>query len=142
MSAGENCRLISAVTLAQGGRPRGRSPPAAPGVSVTRTRGRPRPLEKASPKVLLRRETEAQIIYPGRREEPPAGPRPPGSRGPEAAAGGPGSPSGARRPGDAGADDPARPPLPPRARLAGAAARYLSMTEATSCGNSFISKAE
>lgn len=31
---------------------------------------------------------------------------------------------------------------PPLRRPAGAAARYLSMTEATSCGNSFISKAE
>lgn len=105
--------------------------------------GRPRPPEKSSSEVLLWGETEVRSTSPGWRKECQTRLRLAGPGSPEVGAAAGASRSRRRQWGSGGpAPSSTTSHPPPGTRPAGAAARYLSMTEATSCGNSFISKAE
>lgn len=141
MSAGKKCKLISAMTLTQGAAP-GTFPEEREASRSHSQTGPATPSEDGVFKSFPRKGNRGTIIYMDRRKGPWTSPRPPGSGNPEAGAGAGGRPAAEGSPGSGARLSGTTSPPPLCARLAGAAARYLSMTEATSCGNSFISKAE
>lgn len=143
MSADEKCKLIGALTLTERAAPK-----ADPSQGDASRKITPSPAGRALPRSRPQKfcsggETEARSTRPGWRKEGQTSLRLAGPGSPDVGAAAGASRSRRRQSGSGGhAPSGTTSHPPPGTRPAGAAARYLSMTEATSCGNSFISKAE